>query len=142
MSRSIGIAIMIVMMVGCATAAAPPRHRVLPPPASAKAEVAKLLAEGNRLYNTREWEAAREQYELAVKAQPDLPEAHYNLGMAYYAQRKDMTARKHFVEAANLAPGDKVIWNAPVFQSPSYESPSSEKKDTGTKVMPAIGGIH
>ncbi|HZS12646.1 MAG TPA: tetratricopeptide repeat protein [Nitrospirales bacterium] len=142
MSRGIGIAIVIVMMVGCASAPPPPRHRVLAPPASAKPEAAKLLVEGNRLYNTREWDAAREQYELAVKAQPDLPEAHYNLGMAYYVQRKDMSARKHFVEAANLAPGDKVIWDAPVFQSPSYEIGTSEKKDTGTKVMPAIGGMH
>ena len=41
-----------------------------------------LLTEGNRLFREGRWEAARQQFQSAVQEQPDLAEAHYNLGLA------------------------------------------------------------
>ena len=86
-----------------------------PPPGTAPA-VAASVEEGNRLFNARQWEAAKAQYEAAIKAQPTLAEAHYNLGLVYDVLRKDKEARKHFIEAANLAPGNKEIWNSPALR--------------------------
>jgi len=72
---------------------------------------------GIKLFYNRQWDEARAQFEAAIKAQPALAQAHYNLGLVYDAQRNDKEARKHFVEAANLAPGDKEIWNSPALRS-------------------------
>ena len=125
------------LLAGCGTAGGTATSdKVLRPPSTAKAEAARAMQEGNRLFAAREWEAAMGQYEAAVKIQPTLPEAHYNLGMALYVLRQDAKARKHFVEAANLAPGDKVIWNAPMFKE--YGQVESRSK-SGPPVMPAIG---
>ncbi|MBM4119712.1 MAG: tetratricopeptide repeat protein [Nitrospira sp.] len=72
---------------------------------------------GIKLFYNRQWDEARTQFEVAIKAQPMLAQAHYNLGLVFDAQRKDKEARKHFIEAANLAPGDKDIWNSPALRS-------------------------
>ena len=56
------------------------------------------------------------KYEEAVQAQPKLAEAHYNLGMALYKKGPVSAASPHFIEAADLAPGHPVIWNAPPFR--------------------------
>jgi Tfp pilus assembly protein PilF len=85
-----------------------------PPKASPAAAAAN--EEGIRLFYARQWEAAKVKFEEAIKAQPTLAEAHYNLGLVYDALHDDRAARKHFVEAANLAPGHKTIWNSPVFR--------------------------
>lgn len=44
---------------------------------------------------------------------PSLAEAHYNLALALDQMGEKAEARKHYVAAANLAPGNRVIWNAP-----------------------------
>jgi Flp pilus assembly protein TadD len=90
------------------------RALAAPPDASPAAAVAN--AEGIALYEAGQWEAAKAKFEEAIQAQPTLAEAHYNLGLVYEALRDERTARKHFVEAANLAPGHKVIWNSPAFR--------------------------
>jgi tetratricopeptide (TPR) repeat protein len=85
------------------------------PPKSVPAAAA-AIEEGNTLFHARQWEAAKAQYETAIQAQPTLAEAHYNLGLVYDALRNDKEARKHFVEAANLAPGNKIIWSSPALR--------------------------
>jgi tetratricopeptide (TPR) repeat protein len=71
------------------------------------------VEEGNRLFAARQWDQAKAQYELAIKAQPSLAEAHYNLALALEMLGDEPSATKHYKEAANLAPGHKVIWNSP-----------------------------
>lgn len=85
------------------------------PPKSAPAAAA-AIEEGNKLFRARQWEAAKAQYETAIQAQPTMAEAHYNLGLVYDVLRNDKEAYKHFVEAANLAPGNKIIWSSPAFR--------------------------
>lgn len=77
------------------------------PPAAVKA-----MEEGNRLYAAKQWAEAKTQYEAAVAASPTLAEAHYNLGLIFDRLGDKPTAKKHYLEAANLAPGDKVIWDS------------------------------
>jgi hypothetical protein len=48
-------------------------------------------------------------------------------------------AKKHFIEAANLAPGNKVIWNSPPLRV--YGNvPDAPVKATSSPVMPGFGG--
>ncbi len=54
-----------------------------------------------------------QHFEAAVKASPTLAEAHYNLGMVFYTMGAEGEANPHFMEAANLAPGNEVIWSSP-----------------------------
>ena len=86
-------------------------------PKGAAPAAAAANEEGVKLFYTRQWDEAKAQFEAAIKAQPTLAQAHYNLGLVYDAQRNDKEARKHFMEAANLAPGDKEIWNSPALRS-------------------------
>ena len=85
------------------------------PPKSVPSAAA-AIEQGNKLFYARQWEAAKTQYETAIQEQPTLAEAHYNLGLVYDALRNDKEARKHFVEAANLAPGNKIIWSSPALR--------------------------
>lgn len=86
---------------------------VLDPPPNTNVQVQTLLTEGNRLFREGRWEGARQQFQAAVLAQPDLAEAHYNLALAMDHMGDRDGAKPHFIKAANLAPGHKVIWNSP-----------------------------
>ena len=98
-------------VVGCAGH----RHQeqVLPPPAGAEPAGRMGVEQGNRFFAAHQWEAAKKEYEGALEIQPSLAEAHYNLGLALMRLGDPNEARHHFLEAANLAPGNKVIWNSP-----------------------------
>ncbi|MGH7165659.1 MAG: tetratricopeptide repeat protein [Nitrospiraceae bacterium] len=72
-----------------------------------------LIEEGNHLFAAGQWEPSKQRYEAAIKAQPTLAEAHYNLALALERLGNRAEAKKHYLEAANLAPGHKVIWNSP-----------------------------
>ncbi|MEK6526963.1 MAG: tetratricopeptide repeat protein [Nitrospirota bacterium] len=104
------------VLVGGCTTLSEPFRTTLDAPAGTKPAAVAAMGEGNKLFAARKWEAAKEQYEAAIKAQPSLAEAHYNLAMVIEVLGDEATARKHYVEAANLAPGHKVIWDAPPFR--------------------------
>ena len=101
---------------GCAGGGSRPLETALSAPPRANPAAAAANEEGIRLFYARKWEEARTQFETAIKAQPTLAEAHYNLGLVYDALRNDKEARRHFIEAANLAPGNKVIWSSPALR--------------------------
>ena len=48
-----------------------------------------------------------------VLQQSDLAEAHYNLAVSLDRMGNRTDAKKHYITAANLAPGNKVIWDSP-----------------------------
>ncbi|MGB4893974.1 MAG: tetratricopeptide repeat protein, partial [Nitrospira sp.] len=52
-------------------------------------------------------------YLATIQADQTLAEAHYNLALTLERLGAKAEARKHYVAAANLAPGNKVIWDAP-----------------------------
>jgi Tfp pilus assembly protein PilF len=108
--------ILALVVVGwtLAACAAPQRaERTLHAPAGTDPAIVTIVEEGNRLFKARQFEEAKVQYEAAIKAQPSLAEAHYNLGWALSALGDETAARGHFMEAATLAPGNKVIWDSP-----------------------------
>jgi tetratricopeptide (TPR) repeat protein len=114
------VLVMLALLAGCATSKAA-RVTILPVPPGASAKTAGLMAEGDRLFNTGDWTGAGQAYQAAAVQQPDLAEAHYNLAVALDRMGNKEEARKHYVTAANLAPGNKVIWDSPPFRQSGLE---------------------
>lgn len=106
----------IIMLGGSGCAGDMKETRTLQAPAGTAPAATAAMEEGNRLFAARQWAGAQAQYELAIKAQPTLAEAHYNLAMVLETLDQFGAARKHYVEAANLAPGHPIIWNSPPFR--------------------------
>lgn len=97
---------------GCASPAkVPVTILAMPPDTSAKAAAA--MTEGDRLFRSSDWTGAARAYQAATIQQPALAEAHYNWAVALDRMGNKAEAKKHYLEAANLAPGNKVIWNSP-----------------------------
>lgn len=113
MRRILAVAAVGMALLGCASAG-PGRAKVetLTPPAGTAPAAVKAMEEGNRLYAAKQWAEAKAQYEAAIAASPNLAEAHYNLGLTFDRLGDKPKAKKHYLEAANLAPGDKVIWDS------------------------------
>lgn len=97
---------------GCLSSQA---RKLLSTPSGTEPEAARHNQEGIEAYNNSQWTSARKHFEAAVKASPSLAEAHYNLGMVLYRTGAEGEARPHFVTAANLAPGNEVIWSSPAY---------------------------
>lgn len=109
----------MVTIVGCAG----PRKAEIRPlhaPTGTSAAVSQQLEQGNQLLVKGDWVGAREIYVATIRADQQLAEAHYNLALALEKLGEKAEARKHYVAAANLAPGNKVIWDAPPLRK--YES--------------------
>jgi len=104
--------IVAAMLTGCVSPKAAPLN-VLSTPAGTSAQAAPLMNEGDRLATAQDWAAASQAYQAAAVAQPELAEAHYNLAVCLDRMGDKAEARKHYVTAANLAPGNKVIWDSP-----------------------------
>ena len=107
-------------------------ERTLRAPAGALPAAVTAMEEGNKLFAARKWDAAKAQYEAAIKAQPSLAEAHYNLAMVIENLGDEATARRHYVEAANLAPGHKIIWDSPPFRMHGFVEGSKSKGILGS----------
>ncbi|MCW5799793.1 MAG: Tetratricopeptide repeat protein [Nitrospira sp.] len=102
----------IVTIVGCA-GQRKAEIRPLHAPAGTTEAVSQQLEQGNQLLLKQEWAGARDAYLATIQADQSLAEAHYNLALALEKLGEKAEARKHYVAAANLAPGNKVIWDAP-----------------------------
>lgn len=101
--------------------------------------VTKHNLAGMAHYKERRLEPAKEEFLVAVEEGPKCAEAHYNLGLTLtYLGEKD-EARKHFIEAADLAPGNQVIWDSPALRP--YGEPQKEKKKKETAAEKAPGGF-
>ncbi len=130
--------LMLLVFQGC-TSDKPAPLMVLDPPANSMTQVQTFFTEGNRLFREGRWEGARQQFQSAVQVQPDLAEAHYNLAVAMEKLGDPTGAKPHFIEAANLAPGHKVIWNSPPLRR--YGNvPDKPVEATSSPVLPGIGG--
>lgn len=112
--------LMIVMLVGvlvangCQSAS---KRTVLPAPVGANVAAAHHNDEGIQAYQQGQWESAKQHFEAAMTVSPVLAEVHYNLGLVLYRVGALREGDAHFIQAANLAPGNKVIWDAPPLKS-------------------------
>jgi len=115
MKASLIVLLVALVLGGCVSESKPKAEpeRTLRPPAGSAPAAVTATEEGNRLFAAKQWESAKAQYETAIKAQPSLAEAHYNLALALEMLKDQAGAKKHYIEAADLAPGHKVIWDSP-----------------------------
>jgi Tfp pilus assembly protein PilF len=112
--------------------------------ADAKPQAVSLTEQGTQAYNAKQFEEAKKYFEQAVSVVPQSGQAHYNYALALTALGKTEVARQHFLEAADLAPGDKVIWDSPALapygdpetrtRIKTYNS-ATERSSFGSSVM-------
>lgn len=135
------VLLMMTMAVACSSK---PKVKPLVPLAlvdgGVKPQAITLTEQGTQAYQAKQFEEAKSLFGQAMAAAPQSGQAHYNYALALNALGDSETARQHFLEAANLAPGDKTIWDSPAL-SP-FGNPTANKTykehDYGTR-RPTIG---
>ena len=110
--RFLFMAVFCAFALGCGGQSAHVRN-VLPAPSGTKPEAAAQMEKGNALFASRDFVGAEQAFRQAIVADAGLAEAHYNLALALDRTGHKDEAKKHYIEAANLAPGNKVIWDSP-----------------------------
>lgn len=126
----LSLIVALLLLVGGAACASTPKKKPLAPLAlvsgGAKPQAITLTEQGTQAYQAKQFEEAKNLFSQAMASAPESGQAHYNYALALNALGDAETARQHFLEAANLAPGDKDIWDSPAL-SP-YGNPESAKK--------------
>ena len=109
---------LVLVVAGCAGPEKKEAKAVLTlkAPSGTPAAAVTAVEEGNKLFAQGQWEQAKARYEAAIKVQPELAEAHYDLALTLERLGNKKEATAHYKEAANLAPGNQVIWNSPPFR--------------------------
>lgn len=139
--RMIGI-VAISLILSAACAGTNKSVDVLPAPPGTSPAALRPMNEGNKLFRAKRFAEARVQYEAALKVQPTLAEAHYNLARSLEYLGDPTEARRHYLEAANHAPGHKVIWDSPPLRKYGKEAESVSTGDSAAApVVPALGGM-
>jgi len=74
-------------------------------------------AEGIKHYNKGDWGKAEEHFREAVKTDPKLAEAHYNLALALDKLKRHGPATKFFASALKLAPNNSDIAGSKILKA-------------------------
>lgn len=98
----------------------------LPAPPGSNATAAQHNSEGIIHYEMDHWSIAKDHFASAVEADPNLAEAHFNLGLALNKLNLQSEATTHFKKAAELAPANDAIVHSSAYRSSTTPpSPSS-----------------
>ena len=116
----------VVMVTGCATPSGPLAVLPMTSPAAAQDNL-----EGIQQYNAGKWQQAKSRFESAIRADPDLPEAHFNLALTLHKLGDHREATIHFKKASELAPNNKEILNSPAYRNHLGLSSTLEKHLSG-----------
>jgi len=103
----------------------------------------QYTSQGSSAYLTGQYDQAKALFAQAVSAAPNSGEARYNLGLALFKLGDTEAAREQFIQAANLSPGNKVIWDSPAlspYSSPGANIPKKEKEHPYANSKPTFGG--
>lgn len=138
---SIPVAMLLLIgMVACSKSKAKPLVPLALDPGN-KPQAVALTEQGTQAYQARQFDQAKTYFSQAITLAPQSGQAHYNYALVLNALGDTEAARQQFLEAANLAPGDKIIWDSPAL-SP-YGNPQAVKEQKehpyGTG-RPVIGG--
>ncbi|CAE6787122.1 MAG: tetratricopeptide repeat protein [Nitrospira sp.] len=107
----------------------------------AKAETIALNSQATQAFLTGQMAEAKNLFAQVVAAAPDSGQAHYNYALTLNALGQTDQARQEFITAANLAPGDKVIWDSPAlrpFGNPAAPKGPAREHPYGTS-RPTVG---
>jgi Flp pilus assembly protein TadD len=112
MRRTLLTVLLLSLFLGC-SAHSTRVSNVLAAPSGTNPTVATQLEKGNALFASRDYAGAEQAFRQTITADPTLAEAHYNLALTLDRVGNQAEAKKHYIEAANLAPGHKIIWDSP-----------------------------
>ncbi|MCG3776049.1 MAG: hypothetical protein JW395_2898 [Nitrospira sp.] len=93
----------------------------------AKPQAVTLTEQGTQAYHAKQFNEAKNYFSQAVAEAPQSGPAHYNYALALNNVGETEQARQQFMEAANFAPGDKVIWDSPALRPYGKVEPSTRK---------------
>jgi Tfp pilus assembly protein PilF len=138
------LAVFVCLLIGIASCTKSQPKPLVPLPlgTGVSAQAQTLNQRGTEAYQAKEFAEAKSLFGQAIKAAPDSGPAHYNFALALNAVGETEEAHQHFIEAANLAPGDKVIWDSPAlrpFGSPEAPKGPPKEHPYGTR-RPVFGG--
>lgn len=140
------VVVLITLMLsalGCSSSTKPKPRMPLSVKPTVSQDVVRYTELGTQEYQNQRFAEAKAYFQQALAGAPTSAEAHYNLGLALFALGESDQAREHFIEAANLAPGDKVIWDSPALRP--YGSPDSnipkQVKDPYSNQRSTLGGM-
>jgi Flp pilus assembly protein TadD len=123
---------LVILQYACVTLNPP-----LSAPPSSNATAAQHNADGIAHYEMEHWSIAKDHFASAVEADPNLAEAHFNLGLALNKLNLQSEATTHFKKAAELAPANSAIVQSSAYRSRTAPpSPSSY----GTSSYGGTGG--
>ena len=122
----LGVILLLVGAVACSKSKAKPLVP-LALESGVKPQAVVLTEQGTQAYQTRQFDDAKNYFSQAVATAPQSGPAHYNYALALHALGDTEQSRQQFMEAANLAPGDKVIWDSPAL-SPYGNVEAPKKK--------------
>lgn len=109
---TLGVILLLIGAVACSKDKAKPLVP-LALESGVKPQAVVLNDQGMQAYQARQFDEAKNYFSQAVEAAPQSGPAHYNYALALNALGDTAQARHQFMEAANYAPGDKVIWDSP-----------------------------
>ena len=135
--RLLGAVVLLIGLVACLKDKAKPLVPLVLE-SGVKEQAIILTEQGTQAYQGKQFEEAKQYFSQAMTEAPQSGPAHYNYALALNALGQTEEARKHFIEAANLAPGDKVIWDSPPL-SP-YGNPESQIKKAIPQQIPGRRG--
>ena len=136
------IVVVLLLVGGAACAKEKPKPLIpLALDPGAKPQAVTLTEQGTQAFKSRQFDEAKTFFSQAMAAAPQSGQAHYNYALTIYSMGNIEEARQHFLDAANLAPGDKTIWDSPALRQ--YGDPqvpkTTKQHDYGT-TRPTFGG--
>ena len=114
------------MMVGCATPTQPLATLPMVSPAAAQHNLVGITE-----YNKGNWGMAKQHFQAAVQADPNLPEAHFNLALTFHKLGLHDAAMAHFKKAGELDPENKEIVESTLYRNHLGLSSTLERHLTG-----------
>lgn len=101
-------------------------NQPLSAPPGSNATATSHNADGIAHYEMEHWSIAKDHFLSAIEADPNLAEAHFNLGLALSKLDLQSEATTHFKKAAELAPANNAIVQSRAYRSRTAPpSPSS-----------------
>ena len=105
MKKWIGWSVAVLMVLSAATVFAKASLTPVEPNKIQNKDAKKEFKEGMKAFKNEKYSEAATHFEAAAKADPNLAEAHINLGLALAEQGNTDEAKKHFDEATNIIAG-------------------------------------
>ena len=136
LSVKIGYLICSLVFLGACSSTGKVRYTALNAPGGSNPEAASAVKAGNEAFAAGQWAVAKQEYEKALSVQETLAEAHYNLALTLDRLGRPKQAAAHYTQAANFAPGHRVIWNSRIYRRYGDVGVSS-----GGGALPGIPGL-